>query len=221
MFAKFSEFWIRNPILTAIFILLSVLGGAVSWLAIPKQYNPDISAPTYHVALAAPGYGAREISEYVVKPTEAKLREMEGVEHVYSVSARDYGAITVSFYAGTDVEKAVTRLTNKLMTQIDTKPSWVSDPVIKSIDSNDIPIYTFAIVDPEGADDDATRMRLKKAARDVIDRLADVPNVSTVYQVGGENDSVIVTVDPDKLEAKGVDMLQALAAVKAAGVRMP
>lgn len=125
MFARFSQFWIKNPIITIIFIILTIVGGALSWLIIPKQFNPDISAPTYSIVMTAPGYSAKQIYDYIVKPAENILADMEDLDHVYSTTKRDYGALTVSFKAGTDSEKAVTRLTNKLLTQINTKPDWV------------------------------------------------------------------------------------------------
>ena len=146
MFAKFSRFWIENPIITQIFILLAILGGALSYMLVPKQYNPDISAPTYNILMQAPGYEAKQIHDYIVKPTENKLADLEELDKISSVSHRDYGAITISFKAGTDTQKAVSLLTNRLLTQIDTKPAWVNEPIIKSVDSNDIPIYTFALI---------------------------------------------------------------------------
>ena len=185
MFAKFSRFWIENPIITWIFILIALLGGTISWLIIPKQFNPDISAPTYSIVMTAPGYSAKQIYDYVTKPTENILSDMEDLDHVYSTTKRDYGALTVSFKAGTDTEKAVTRLTNKIMTQINTKPSWVNEPIIRSVDSNDIPIYTFAITpkiqslsgsfsEPKQNSSDNEKIELKKAAKDIMERIQNV-----------------------------------------------
>ena len=222
MFAHFSKFWIKNPIITQIFILLAILGGALSYFLVPKQYNPDISAPTYNIIMKAPGYEAKQIYDYVVKPTENKLADLEDLDKISSVSNRDYGVITISFKAGTETEKAITRLTNRLLTQIDTKPEWVNEPIIKSVDSNDIPIYTFALTAKNPSTDASKeKIELKKAAQDFMEKVQNIPGVSLLYLVGGEDDNINIVVNLEKLEAKNTDIMQVYKALKESNVRFP
>ena len=199
------------------------MGGTISWLIIPKQFNPDISAPTYSILMTAPGYSSKQIYDYVTKPTENILSDMEGLDTIYSTTARDYSVLTVAFKAGTDTETAVTRLTNKIMTKIYTKPTWVSEPIIRSVDSNDIPIYAFALTTKSWSteDSDTQKIELKKAAKDLMERIQNVEWVSALYLVGGEDDNINIILDLTKLEAKNTDLMQVYKAIKESNVRFP
>ena len=50
------------------------------------------------ITIPAPGFSSDEISELVVKPMENKLMEIEGVEHTYGYSNRDFGSVMVTYH---------------------------------------------------------------------------------------------------------------------------
>ena len=217
MLEKFIKFWVKNWKITLMFIIIVFLWGILSWIMIPKQYNPDIVVPAFEIIVPAPGYSSQEVQQLVVKPFENKLNEIEGVEHIYSVANRDYAAIMVMYYVGTDKEKATTRLYNKINSSIDIKPLWVQEPSIKSIDPDDIPIYTFAI-SSDKKDDDLT---LRKIWTDVIDKLKLAKNSSSFYLVWWQKENINIKVDLQKLEAKNVDIMQVYQTLQKNNISFP
>lgn len=222
MFWKFSEFWIKNSKITIIFMIVSMIAWVISWLIIPKQYNPEITAPAYNIVIPAPGFSVKDINEYIIKPVENKLNEIDWLEHIYSISKKDYWALTVSFYVWTDREKATTRLYNKISEIIASKPDGMQQPIIKSIDTNEIPVYTFAVwLKNKEKYSDNEKIVLKNFSLDLIDDLKNIPNIWTIYTVWWENNNINIEVDLEKLEAKNTDLLQIYKAIKKNNIKFP
>ncbi len=215
MFSKFANFWIKNWKITFIFILVCIIGWVAAWFLLPKQYNPDITAPAFSIYIPAYGYSSDEVKEYVIKPMENKLYEIEDMEHIYSIADKNYWFISVSYKVWTDKEKATTRLYNKL-SDLSFLPSSVSAPTIKSIDLQDIPIYTFAIYKENSlsGNNDQTEIDLKKIWVDMIDELKYVANTTDFYLVGWQDDNINVRLDFDKLEAKNIDTINVYQAIQ-------
>ena len=70
-----------------------------------------------------PGATAREVERLVSSPAEQMLSEIEGVEHVYSVSRPGMAVLTVQFLVGQPRTDAIVRLYNKLYSNLDWLPT--------------------------------------------------------------------------------------------------
>jgi multidrug efflux pump subunit AcrB len=112
-------------------------------------------------------------------------------------------------------------LTNKFTNSLSILPSWTKTPSIQSLDINDIPVFTFAIVDGSREQNDENKIAMKKIGNAIMDDLHAIPNVSAEYLVGGADNDVNITVDLDKLEAKNTDLMQVYTALKQANVQFP
>lgn len=60
MIARFTEFFLKNEKITWILILIISIFGIVSYILLPKQYNPSIVAPAFMIEIPAHGYDAYE-----------------------------------------------------------------------------------------------------------------------------------------------------------------
>jgi len=54
MFSKLARFFIQNSKLTFIIVLVTLLAGVMSYIMIPKQYNPTIVVPAFYIQVASP-----------------------------------------------------------------------------------------------------------------------------------------------------------------------
>ncbi len=203
MISKFTRFWIENSKITVVFMILTLIIWVFSWIVIPKQYNPDIVVPAYNIIVPAPWFSSEEVRNLIVKPLEDKMWEVQWVEHVYGIANKDYWAVMVSFYVWTDKEKATTRLYNKIFSNINLKPLGVQDPIIKNIDPDEIPIFTIALYWSW-----YNTSELRKIWLEVLDKLRLVKNVSNIYIIWWDKDTINIILDIDKLKAKNIDIMQ-------------
>ncbi len=92
--------------ITALVMLALTLAGLGALAVTPREYNPQIVVPAANIIVAKPGAGPEEIHALVVKPLEAVMASMSGVDHTYGYATSDFGVVTVQFKVGEDQERA-------------------------------------------------------------------------------------------------------------------
>src|SRR5713226_6600464 len=84
--------------LTPLVIVAALLLGAFSILETPREEEPQIVVPMLDVFVQMPGASPEEISQLVSLPMERLLREVSGVEYIYSISQPGMSVLIVRFY---------------------------------------------------------------------------------------------------------------------------
>ena len=213
---RITEYFINSQL--TVLLMVAVAGfGIFALFFTPREENPQIVVPAANIFVMYPGGSAKEVEELVAKPLEQKLREIKGVEDVYSVSMNSMAVVTVKYYVGQDREKSLLNLYNKVMSNIDfAPPGAVMPPLFKPIEVDDVPIVTITLSGGGYGD-----YRLKRVADDVLEDLQRIPGTSTSYVVGGRNRQVRVELDPARLAAYNLSPLQVQYALKAGNVNVP
>ncbi len=207
---KITEYFINSQ-LTVLLMAAAGLIGLFALIFTPREENPQIVVPAANVMVQMPGASAKEVEELVSKPLEAKLWEIPGVEDVYSVSMNSLSVATVKFYVGQDKERSLVKLYDKLMSNMDFAPPGASQPLVKPIDVDDVPIVAVTLSAAPGSSHDDTSLRL--VAEYVLDELRKVPGVGNTVIIGGRSRQVRVTLDPMKIAGYGLSPLQIAQAI--------
>ena len=126
--------------LTPLVIVAALLLGAFSILKTPREEEPQIVVPMLDVFVQMPGASADEVAQRVSLPMEKLLREVPGVEYIYSISHPGVSMLVVRFYVGAKEEDAIVQTYNKLYSNFDRIPPGVSQPIIKVRSIDDVPI---------------------------------------------------------------------------------
>src|SRR6185503_12767467 len=100
--------------LTPLVTIAALAVGLLSIVAIPREEEPQISVPMIDVFAALPGASPKETENLLARPIEQRMREIPGVDHVYTVSGDGSAMITVRFKVGEDQERSVTKVHAKL-----------------------------------------------------------------------------------------------------------
>ena len=86
--------------LSLLFLLISLVAGAVALVYTPREEDPQIIVPVMDVFVQVPGATSEEVEKQVTTPLEVMLRQIKGVEYVYSVSRPGETVVTVRFFVG-------------------------------------------------------------------------------------------------------------------------
>src|ERR1022692_5254730 len=100
--------------LTPLVIVAALLLGAFSILETPREEEPQIVVPMLDVFVQMPGASPEEISQRVSLPMEKLLREIPGVEYIYSINQPGVSMLIVRFLVGSKEEDAIIQAYNKL-----------------------------------------------------------------------------------------------------------
>lgn len=88
----------------------------------PKEENPQIKVSGGVVIVALPDAKASEVQKIIIEPLEKKIREIKGVEHIYSFAKDSVGIVQVQFYIGEDKEQSNLKLYDQVMRNMDLMP---------------------------------------------------------------------------------------------------
>ncbi len=185
--------------LTPLVIVAALLIGAFSILKTPREEEPQIVVPMLDVFLQMPGASAEEVAQRVSVPTEKLLRDVPGVEYVYSISHPGLSMLMVRFYVGTKEENAIVETYNKLYANFDRIPPGVSQPIIKVRSIDDVPILALTLWG-KGYDS----YHLRRIASELENSLKPLDGVSETTIIGGEPRQVRVVLDTQRLTAYGL-----------------
>ncbi|MHB1668964.1 MAG: efflux RND transporter permease subunit [Thiomonas sp.] len=189
--------------ITALVMVALTLVGVLALLVTPREYNPQIVVPAANIIVAKPGAGPQEIQNLVVKPLEAIMASMSGVDHTYGYATSDFGVVTVQFKVGEDQEKSLVKMYNQLMQNLDRIPPGAMQPVIKPINVDDVPILTLTLSSASMGG-----VQLRDVGEKVLAHLRNVPGVSFTEVVGGAPRAVNVWISPSRLAAAGIPLEQ-------------
>ncbi len=200
--------------LTPLAITAALLLGGLSILETPREEEPQIVVPMLDVFVQMPGASPEEVAQRATVPIEKLLREVPGVEYIYSISHPGLSLVIVRFYVGTKEEDAIVKTYNKLYSNFDRIPQGVSQPIIKARSIDDVPILALTLW---GKNYDAYGLR--RVAGELEHALKQSDDVSETTIVGGQSRKVRVILDTQRLAAYGLTPDSVVAQLGAANER--
>lgn len=190
---------------TPLLALVGLLAGLLVVVLTPKEEEPQIDVTMADVMVSFPGADVHQVNQLIAIPGEQILDEIEGVEHIYSVSRPGQAIITVQFEVGIPRQEALLRLYNQVYSHQDWFPPdlGASQPVVKPKSIDDVPIMALTLYDPSGrsSGEDLTRL-----AHRLEVELKRVPGTRDVYTIGGVPDRVDIRFDPARLSGYGLSL---------------
>lgn len=215
---RLAKEFVYNPA-TSIFALTLLSIGLLILLINPREENPQIVVSGGAVIVAMPGANANEIKRIIVEPMEKKLKEIDGVEHIYGIAKDDVGIVQVSYYLGVDKQKADAKLYDKVIQNLDLLPSGAMQPIIKPFDIDaDIPIVAIALYSPENK---ANEIELYNKAKQLEKSLSQIDNVSKINIKGGKKEQYNILVNLHKLSGYHISLVQISNAIKSTTTIVP
>ncbi len=206
--------YINSPI-TPLFIIIGFVIGIMGLMLTPRQEDPQVAVPMVDIFLQYPGASNQQVEALVSEPLQRFLKEIAGVENVFSASSRGQAVITAQFYVGENMEKALVNAYSKIASNMDLMPEGVLPPLVKPKGADDVPLVTFTLSSREI---DSTQLRL--LGFDVLQSLASIKNTAQGFIVGGEPAVIKVKVDTEKLAGYDISLTQIGHAIRAANAEI-
>ncbi len=203
MALNISAWSIRRPLPSIVMSVILLALGWASFTKLPVTRLPNADIPVISVAVTQFGASPAELESQVTKTIEDGVSGVEGVRHIASSISDGISVTTVTFRLETnteralnDVKDAVTRVRAKL-------PPKVDEPLIQRVDVVGLPIVTYAAIAPG-----KTPEQLSWFVDDIVIRkLQEIRGVAQVERIGGVEREILVSLDPDRLQAAGLTVV--------------
>lgn len=205
-----ARFFIRSP-LSPLFYVAMLMMGLLGLIMTPRQEDPQISVPMIDIMVQYPGASAQQVANMAMQPLERMMSEIPGVKHVYSVSQRGQGIVTVEFVVGEEMGPSLLKVNDKIASNMDKIPPGVMPPLVKTKGIDHVPIVTLTLwskdLDGDGIPDvDDGQLRL--LAQDVLQAVKQVKDTGNAFIVGGRREVVTVDVLPERLSGYQISLDQ-------------
>ncbi len=209
---KLTKAFITSPL--SIIIFFAMLGaGIIGLISTPRQEDPQISVPMIDLFVEYPGASSDEVSNIIIKPLERLMSHILGVKHVYSVSDKGQGIITVEFDVGQEMNASIIKVRDKMLANLDFMPPGARQPLIKPKEIDDVPIINLTLWSK--ALDDG---QLRSLGLELLQQLEKVKDTNNGFVVGGRKEVFHIDVYPGRLAGYGVSMQQISGIIGSANV---
>ncbi len=212
-----SRFALRYPYFIIVICLITCVVGVTSVVRMPVDLFPPIRIPVVVVATFFSGMPPEQIETDITGRFERFFTLASGVDHIESRSLPGVSLIKIYFQPGFDADSAVTSIANLALADLRKLPPGTLPPVVLKFDASSLPV---CLVTLKGAGLNEARLR-DLGQYDVRNQIANVPGASVPQPFGGRYRQIMVYVDPLKLQAHQLSVMDVVRTVNDANLILP
>jgi multidrug efflux pump subunit AcrB len=210
-------FSIRYPFFIIMLCMIIVVVGTVTVFRMPVDLFPSIDIPVVVVATFYNGMPPEQIEANITNPFERFFTLGSGIDHIESRSLNGVSLVKVYFQPGTNPDAAVSTISNLAMAQLRRLPPGTLPPVVLKFDASSLPV---CLVTLKGEGLNETELH-DLGQFNVRNQVANVPGASIPQPFGGKYRQIQVYVDPVKLEAHQLSLMDVVRTVNDANAILP
>ena len=196
-----AAFSLRRPYTVFAVIALVCLLAAGAAQRMPTDIFPEINIPVVSVVWTYNGMSATDIQNRIVTFHERQLASL--VDDISRIEANSYngvGVIKVYLHEGADVSRAISQLASSALVVLKYMPRNITPPLILRYGATDVPIIQLSL-----SSNTLTDTKLNDLGQNIIrPRLAVVRGAAVPYPYGGKPRVIMVSLDQEALQSRGL-----------------
>ena len=212
-----SSFAIKYPYFIIMMCLVIAVVGVVTVARMPVDLFPAINIPVVVVATFYAGMPPEQIEANITNPFERFFTLGSGIDHIESRSLTGVSLIKVYFQPNSNPDAAVSTISNLAMAQLRRLPPGTLPPVVLKFDASSLPVCLITL---KGQGLNETELH-DLGQFTVRNQIANVPGASIPQPFGGKYRQIQVYVDPVKLEAHQLSLMDVVRTVNHANTILP
>ncbi len=197
---KFTDIFIRRPVLALVVSLLILLIGLKCLLGLQIRQYPRLYNTTITVTTAYPGASPDLIQGFITTPIEQAVATAEGIDYLTSTSVQGTSTITAYIRLNYDPSQALTDIMAKVQQVKYLMPPQAQDPIILKATGQTTAVMYIGFSSPEltsaAISDYLTRV--------VQPLLSTVDGVASADILGGQTFAMRLWLDPARMAARGI-----------------
>ncbi|HEX9010135.1 MAG TPA: efflux RND transporter permease subunit [Holophagaceae bacterium] len=208
---KFTDLFIRKPVLAVVISLLIVVLGLRSIFNLPVNQFPKTESAVVTISTAYYGADARTVAGFITQPLEQSIAQAQGIDYMSSSSVNSSSTITCTLRLNYSANKALTEITTRVNAVKNQLPPQAQAPVItvQAGDTTDAMYMGFfsSVLPTNNITDFLSRV--------VKPKLDSIEGVQTAEILGARNFALRAWLDPQRMAAHGVTAADVYAAMAA------
>ncbi len=204
-------FALRHPYTVLVLILGVVLVSILSVLSMPIDIFPNLNLPVIYVIQAYGGMDPGQMEGLLTNYYEYHFLYVSGIHHVESRNIQSSRLMKLSFHPGTDMAQAMAETIAYVNRSRSFMPAGTVPPDVVRFDAGSVPVGYLVLSSPTrsvGAIQDLSLFRVRPM-------FATLPGVSAPPPLGGNQRTLVVRVDPERLRSYNLSPDDIVSALKA------
>jgi multidrug efflux pump subunit AcrB len=208
---------LRRPISIIVAVIGVALCSVLALIRMPVDIFPNLNLPVIYVAQPYGGMDPAQMEGYLVSYYEYHFLYITGIEHVESKSIQNVGLVKLYFHPGTDMSQALAQTISYVERARAFMPPGTVSPFVVRYDGGSVPVGQLVFSSDTRSVGEIQDLALFR----VRPMFATLPGVSAPPPFGGNQRTVVVHVDPDKLRQYQMSADEVVKAIASGNVIIP
>ncbi len=191
---------LRRPISVMVIVAALALCSILALLRTRIDIFPDLNLPVIYVAQPYGGMSPQQMEGFLSYYYEYHFLYINGIENVEAKSIQGNALIKLTFHPGTDMSQALAQTISYVNRARAFMPPGTVSPFVIRYDAGTLPVGYLVFSSPSRTLGEIQDFALNRV-RPVF---ATLPGVSSPPPFGGNQRTIVISVDPNKLHAYGL-----------------
>ena len=208
---KFTDLFVKRPVLAIVVTLLIVVLGLRSINLLPVREYPQTQSAVITVTTVYTGADPELVSGFITTPLENSIAQANGIDYLTSKSSQSVSTITANMRLNYDANVAVSEINTKINAVLNQLPRAAQQPIITISTGEDIGSMIIGFYSLDLPTNNITDYLI----RVVQPKLQAIEGVQTAEILGKQEFALRAWLDPDRMTAHGLtatEVTNALAA---------
>jgi len=208
---------LRRPIATLVVVIAAALCAILAVTRMRIDIFPDLKLPVIYVAQPYGGMSPAQMEGYLVYYYEYHFLYINGIQSVEDKSIQGNGLLKLAFYPDTDMSQALAQTISYVNRARAFMPPGTVSPFVIRFDAGTVPVgYVVFSSDTRtvGEIQDLALNRVRPV-------FATVPGLTSPPPFGGNQRTMVVTINPDRLRAYNMSPDEVAQAVNNGNILQP
>src|SRR6266481_5045599 len=191
---------LRRPITIIVIVVAIALSSILAVLRTRIDIFPTLDLPVIYVAQPYGGMSPQQMEGFISYYYEYHFLYINGIESVEAKSIQGTALLRLSFHAGTNMSEALAQTVSYVNRAHAFMPPGTVSPFVIRFDAGTLPVGYLVFSSPSRTLSEIQDLALNRV-RPVF---ATLPGVSSPPPFGGNQRTIVIDVDPQKLHAYGL-----------------
>jgi multidrug efflux pump subunit AcrB len=206
-----------RPITIVVAILSVALCSVLAIQRMPVDIFPNLNLPVIYVAQPYGGMSPAQMEGHLTYYYEYHFLYISGIESVESKSIQNVGLLKLTFHPGTDMSQALAQTISYVNRARAFMPPGTVSPFVVRFDTGSVPVGYLVFSSPTRSLGEIQDLALNR----VRPQFATLPGVSAPPPFGGNQRTIVISVNPDRLRAYSMSPQEVIRALSAGNVITP
>ena len=210
-------FALRRPLTVMVLVVAVALGSVLAVMRMPIDIFPNLNLPVVYVCQPYGGMDPAQMEGLLTNYYEYHFLYINGIHHVESRNIQGMALMKLYFHPGTNMAQAMAEMIGYVTRSRAFMPPGTVSPFITRFDAGSVPVGYLVLSSETKSIGEIQDQALFK----VRPMFASLPGVSAPPPFGGNQRTVVVRVDPDRLRSYRMSPDEVIGALNAGNTISP